>query len=263
MSTIITISNQKGGVSKTTSTYNIGACLSLSHNKNVLLIDIDPQSNLSEYLGYVSDEKPSMTYLITTACMNGTVKPELVKSAIRHCDDIEVDYIPADLNLASSEALMSTALSRETILRRILSDEVISDYDFVLIDCLPSLGTLLINALAAADKVLIPVQTQKFSMDGLKALENLYEQIKYTLNPKAEIIGILPAMVERTTVSRSAMTTLEEKYGELLFKTSISKSVEAQKSCENKVPLCITECKLGMEYAQLTSEILSRCHNNA
>jgi len=195
--------------------------------------------------------------------MNGTVSPELVKSAIRHCDDTDVDYIPADLNLAGSETMMSTALSRETILRRILSNEVIKDYDFILIDSLPSLGTLLINALAAADRVLIPVQTQKFSMDGLTALENLYEQIKATINPDVSILGILPTMTERTTVSKSAMNSLEEKYGKLLFDTAISKSVEAQKSCENKVPLCITECKLGMEYAKLTSEILLRCNNNA
>lgn len=211
---------------------------------------------------HVSDEKPSMTYLIMTACMNGKVSPELVKSAIRHCDDIDVDYIPADLNLAGSETMMSTALSRETILRRILSEEISRNYDFILIDSLPSLGTLLVNALATADKVLIPVQTQKFSMDGLAALENLYEQIRDTINPNLSILGIMPAMTERTTVSKSAMKKLEEKYVELLFKTSISKSVEAQKSCENKVPLCITECRRGMEYAQLTSEILSRCRNN-
>ena len=158
--------------------------------------------------------------------------------------------------------MMSTALSRETILRRILSEEISRNYDFILIDSLPSLGTLLVNALAAADKVLIPVQTQKFSMDGLAALENLYEQIRDTINPNLSILGIMPAMTERTTVSKSAMKKLEEKYVELLFKTSISKSVEAQKSCENKVQLCITECRRGMEYAQLTSEILSRCRNN-
>lgn len=261
MSTIIAISNQKGGVAKTTSTYNLGACLSLNHNKKVLLVDIDPQSNLSEYLGYSSDEKPTMTYLIMTACMNGTINADLVKSAIRHCEDTDVDYIPADINLAGSEAMMSTALSRETILRRILSEEVISGYDYVLIDCLPSLGTLLINALAAADKVLIPVQTQKFSMDGLAALENLFAQIKSTINPKASILGILQTMTERTTVSKSAMTSLSETYGDLVFKTAISKSVEAQKSCENKVPLCVTECRLGLEYAALTAEVLSRCND--
>ncbi len=259
MSTIIAVSNQKGGVSKTTTTFNLGACLSMNHDRKILLVDIDPQSNLSEYLGYEPDGKPTMTNLIMAACMNGTVDPDLTKSAVRFCEETGVDYIPADINLASSETMMSTALSRETIIRRILSDEITNEYDFVLIDCLPSLGTLLINALAAADRVLIPVQTQKFAMDGLTALENLFQQIRATINPKASIIGILPVMTEKTTVCRAAMTSLEEKYGELLFETAISKSVDAQKSCEHKVPLCITECKLGMEYAKLTTEVLERC----
>ena len=101
--------------------------------------------------------------------------------------------------------------------------------------------------------------SQKFSMDGLSALLNIYRQIKSSINPDVDILGILPTMTEKTTVCRKAMTSLEEEYSELLFKTSISKSVEAQKSCENRIPLCSTECKLGMEYAALTTEVLERC----
>lgn len=257
--TIIAISNQKGGVSKTTTAYNLGAALSLKHDKKVLLVDIDPQSNLSEYLGYEPDEKPTMTQLIMTACTGNAITADMVYPAIRHCEPANVDYIPADINLASTETLMSATLSRETILRRILSEDVIYSYNFVLIDCLPSLSTRLINALTAADKVLILVQTQKFSMDGLQSLEALYQQIKVNINPKLNMIGVLPTMVDRTKVSKASLDALSKKYGSTLFETSISKSVEAAKSSENRLPLCMNSSKLGNEYEKLAMEVLSRC----
>lgn len=259
MGTIIAISNQKGGVSKTTTAYNLGASLSLKHGKKVLLVDIDPQANLSEYLGYEPDQFPTMTQLVMTACMGNPITAEIVQTAIRHCEAADVDYIPADINLANSENLMSTALSRETILRRILSDDVTYSYDFILIDCLPSLSGLLINALTAADRLLIPVQTQKFSMDGLQALEALCQQIKATINPKVNLLGVLPTMTDRTKVSRASVEALAEKYGKKLFETSISKSVEAAKSSESGIPLCVTDSKLSMEYEKLAMEVLSRC----
>jgi chromosome partitioning protein len=259
MSIIISIANQKGGVSKTTTAYNLGASLSLKHGKKILLVDIDPQANLSEYLGYEPDGQPTMTQLIMTACMGNPITADMVQTAVRHCNAADVDYIPADLNLASSETFMATALSRETILKRILSEDVTYCYDFVLIDCLPSLSTLLINALTAANRILIPVQTQKFSMDGLQALENLHQQVKATINPNVNLLGVLPTMTDRTLVSRESLKVLSEKYGETLFKTSISKSVEAAKSAENRVPLCMTESKLGMEYEKLALEVLERC----
>ena len=244
--TIIAISNQKGGVGKSTTAYNLGACLALKHDKKVLLIDFDPQANLSEYLKYEPDGNPTMTQLIMSFY---TVNPVTAG----------VDYIPADINLANAETLMVTMISKEHILRRILTEDVIGAYDFVLIDCLPSLGTLLINALTAADRVLIPVQTQKFSMDGLQSLEALTQLVKANTNPKLNLIGVLPTMVDRTKVSRTAIETLNEKYGEMLFRTSISKSIEAAKSSENGTPLCLTGHKLGQEYDELAQEVLSRC----
>ena len=150
MSKIIAVSNQKGGVSKTTTAYNLGACMALNHGKSVLLVDADPQANLSKYLGYEPDSNPTMTQLVMTASMNGAISSEITKSTIRHCDKANVDYIPSDLNLASCAILMTSALSRETVLKRILSENVTDGYDFVIIDCLPSLGTMLINALTAA-----------------------------------------------------------------------------------------------------------------
>lgn len=259
MSKIIAVSNQKGGVSKTTTAYNLGACMALNHGKSVLLVDADPQANLSKYLGYEPDSNTTMTQLVMTACMNGAVSSEITKSAVRHCDKANVDYIPSDINLASCEILMTSALSRETILKRILSENVTNGYDFVIIDCLPSLGTMLINALTAADKVLIPVQTQEFSMDGLQAFESLIQQIKTTINPKLELLGILPTMVDRTKISKSCIEILHEKYGEILFETSISRAIEAANSAKNKTPLCLSSGKLSAEYENLTQEVIERC----
>ncbi len=256
---IIAISNQKGGVGKSTTAYNLGACLALHHEKRVLLVDFDPQANLSEYLKYEQDGKPTVTQLILSLCAGTPVTAETVQSAIRHSETAGVDYIPSDINLANAEMLMVTMISKEHILRRILSEDVIEGYDFVLIDCLPSLGTLLINALTAADRVLIPVQTQKFSMDGLQSLEALTQLVKVNTNPKLNLIGVLPTMVDRTKVSRTAMDTLNEKYGEMLFRTGISKSVEAARSSENGIPLCVTGHRLGQEYDELAKEVLSRC----
>ena len=257
--TIISVSNQKGGVSKTGVSFNLGSDLALKHDKKVLLVDLDPQANLSEYLKYEPDGKPTLTQLVMTACTGGRLTHELVGSAIRHNDTAGVDYIPSDINLANSETLMQTALSRETILRRILSEDNIYGYDFVIIDCLPSLGTLLINALTAADRLLVPVQTQKFSLDGLQSLTALYEQIRAAINPKLNMLGVLPTMVDRTSVSKNALEELHEKYGSMLFDTCISKSVEAAKSSENGIPLCMTAHKLGTEYDNLATEVLSRC----
>ena len=257
--TIIAISNQKGGVGKSTTAYNLGACLALKHDKKVLLIDFDPQANLSEYLKYEPDGNPTMTQLIMSFYTGTPVTADTAQRAIRHSETAGVEYIPADINLANAETLMVTMISKEHILRRILTEDVVEAYDFVLIDCLPSLGTLLINALTAADRVLIPVQTQKFSMDGLQSLEALTQLVKANTNPKLNLIGVLPTMVDRTKVSRTAIETLNEKYGEMLFRTSISKSIEAAKSSENGTPLCLTGHKLGQEYDELAQEVLSRC----
>lgn len=256
MSKIIAICNQKGGVGKTTTTFNLGAALALNYGKKVLLIDLDPQANLSEYLRFDgSDNMPTMTQLIADVTRNAVISADTVADCIRYNEKNNLHYIPADINLANAETIMTTALARETILKRILSQEVTSRFDYVLIDCLPSLGILLINAMTAANEMIIPVQTQKFSMDGLQALNSLYEQIRSTINLTLKLTGVLPTMADNTTVSKNALKTLSEQYDNV-FDTVIHKSVEAAKSSESGNALCKTKNKLGQEYIALADELI-------
>lgn len=252
---IIAIANQKGGVGKTTTCFNLGAALALNHSKKVLLVDLDPQANLTEYLRFSSDNKSTMTQIIAEVARNAVISADRVSDCIRYNEKNNLYYIPADINLANAETMMATALARETILKRILSEEVTSQFDYVLIDCLPSLGILLINALTAANGMIIPVQTQKFSMDGLQALNSLYTQIRSTINAELALIGVLPTMVDNTTVSKNALRLLSDEY-KSVFKTVIHKSVEAAKSSENGNALCKSKNKLGDEYKALAQEVI-------
>ena len=260
MAKIIAIANQKGGVGKTTTAFNLGAALVQEHEKRVLLVDIDPQANLSEYLGYDDEQhNVTMTQLIGSVARQSSIEAKTVKSAIRRNDSNTLDYLPADINLANAETIMATALARETIVKRILSENVTAEYDYVIIDCLPSLGILLINALTAADHMIIPVQTQKFSMDGLAALIELHKQIRATINPRLDILGILPTMTDNTNVSRNALDRLSDMYGDMMLDICIHKSVSAAMSSETGKALCKTKNKLGEEYkalAQITNKKL-------
>jgi len=252
---ILSCCGQKGGIGKSTTSMNLGAALSLIHDKKVLLVDLDPQSNLSEYVNFKDDSKATVSNLLLETSVNSYISADTVKSAIRYNEKAKLHYIPADLNLANTETIMQSALARETLLKRILTDEVTEGFDYVIIDCLPSLGILLINALAASDGMIVPVQPQKFSLDGLKALFSLYTQIKGTINSNLTVTGILPTMVDRTVVSRNSLEILKEKYGEYLFRTSVSKSVEAARSAETGIPLCLSKSRIGAEYRNLADEI--------
>lgn len=250
MRKIIAIANQKGGVGKTTTVVNIAAGLS-EQGKKVLCIDLDPQGNLSDYLGYdFEQDKPTIIEV-----MKGTVSP----SACMLTNDSEnIDYIPADITLATADMLLAQMMCREQILKRaIANDRNLDDYDYILIDCLPSLGMLVTNALAAADSVIIPVQVQKFALNGIVQFEDIFNLVKNNLNPDISILGILETMTDGTKMFHEVDAALKERYGELVFNTTISRRVEAANStAEQRSLISRHNSVVGEQYRQLVQEIM-------
>ncbi len=255
MTKIISIANQKGGVGKTTTCVNLGTALSLMGNK-VLLIDLDPQANLSTYLKYEeTDYSTTMSDIIEKeAGFKGGVSKDCIQTSVKN----RVDFIPSDIGLSEADYYMIPSIQREHILQRVLKNPIFEDYDYILIDCVPSLGLLVMNALVASDGIIVPVQTQKFALNGLQGLIQMKDLVA-NLNPKLDIIGILATMTENTNMSRSSLAELQEKYAELLFETTISKAVEAAYSSEAGTSLCLNQgSKLGQEYISLAGELVKR-----
>ena len=254
---IIAIANQKGGVGKTTTAVNLGAALALN-GKKVCLIDLDPQANMSSYLGYEESDTPNINDMMIATVRGGTISAD----GILHSEKNNVDFVPSDINLSSADFYLSQALARESVLKRVLSADCFSKYDYILIDCLPSLGVLLMNALTAADGVVIPVQTQKFALNGLEGLTEVIDQIKSTVNPQLEIIGILPTMLDNTVMTRDTINALTEKYSNTLMTSRISRSVEAAYSAQKCRSLCLDSSKIGEEYKSLADEVIEKYENN-
>ncbi len=256
MCKIISIANQKGGVGKTTTTLNLGVALALQ-GKSVLLIDLDPQANLSKYAGFCNDDMPTMSdMLMGQVGMSNRVN---IKDCIRYSDENGIDYIPSDINLANADLYLAGVLSRETLLKRILNNDTIKAYDYVIIDCNPSLGVLLMNALTASNGIIIPVQTQDFAFDGLTTLTNIIEQIQSTINSELEIIGVLATMIDNTNASKRVIEKLGEKYGEKLFATVIHRATQAVESTNKHKSLCLfSKSKLGDEYRALADEVADK-----
>ncbi len=212
---VIAFANQKGGVAKTTTTLNLAVAFAESGHR-VLCIDMDPQGNLTMSQGVDPDkvEKSMFDVLV-----HRTPLAEVIQER-------EIDVAVASIDLAGAEIAMSAQIGRERALQKAVK-EVRSDYDFICIDTPPSLGLLTINALTACDKVIVPVQCEYLSMRGLVQLQNTLSMIRENLNPKVEIEGILPTMLDSRTVhAKEAVEILEENFGELVFKSRIRKAVK-------------------------------------
>jgi chromosome partitioning protein len=211
---VIAFANQKGGVAKTTTTLNLAAAFS-EEGHRVLCVDMDPQGNLTMSQGIDPDTLEQSMFDVLVHDLS-------IREVIRRR---EIDVACASIDLAGAEIAMSTKIGRERSLTKALR-HVDEDYDFVCIDTPPSLGLLTVNALAAADQVIVPVQCEYLSMRGLLQLQNTLAMIRENLNPDVHIAGILPTMVDtRTLHAREALEILEENFGDRVFGARIRKTV--------------------------------------
>ncbi|MEY4391005.1 MAG: hypothetical protein RLZZ400_748 [Actinomycetota bacterium] len=215
---IIAMCNQKGGVGKTTTSINMAAAL-VEYGRKVLLVDFDPQGALTAGLGVQAHEDITIYDLM--------LDPKLdVKSAIKKTSTKDLDVIPANIDLSAAEMKLINEFSREKILTRILK-QVSDDYDLIVIDCQPSLGLLVVNALTAAHGVIIPLATEYFALRGVAILQDIISKVQQTTNETLQLDGVLATMYDnRTLHSREVMDRLREVFGDKLFKSTIPRTVK-------------------------------------
>ena len=225
---IIAIANQKGGVGKTTTTFNLGAALA-SQGKRVLLIDADPQGNLTTYMGWTEDELSVTLNDLLINTLND--RKNYFDSCIKHHSE-NLDLIPSDIQLSSIEMTLVGAMSREYTMRNSIK-ELKEKYDYILIDTQPALGMLTINALASADKVIIPLQPQYLAAKGMTQLLSTIIKIRQQINPNIKIDGIVLTIVDkRTNLTKDIYNQLQENYGSAIkiYDTQVPRAIKVAES---------------------------------
>ncbi len=251
---VIGVINQKGGVGKTTTTINLAASLG-EQKKKVLLIDLDPQGNSSSGLGV---EKRNCEYSSYDCLLNDEVNTE---EAIVNTDTEKVWVIPATLDLAGAETELGQVIARETRLADAI-DEVKEYFDYVLIDCPPSLGQLTVNALTASDQVIIPIQCEFFALEGLTKIIETINIIKKRLNPNLEVLGVLFTMFDnRTTLTKQVIDQVTEYFGDKVFDTKIPRTVRLAEAPGFGQSIIEYEPngKGAKAYRNFAKEVLERC----
>lgn len=253
---VIAIANQKGGVGKTTTTHSLAVGLA-AHGKDVLMIDADAQGSLTISCGIKQPDELSFTLANAMNNIISEIDVSINDGIITTSEG--VDLMPGNILLSATEVAMVNAMSRETILRQYI-DLHLGRYDYILIDCMPSLGMLTINALAAADSVLIPCQANYLSAKGIELLMSSIRRVKRQINPGLQIEGILITMVDsRTKLAKNVSELLRSSYGQKIkiFNTEIPVSIKAQESVTEGTSIYkySKSNKVAQAYRQLTAEI--------
>lgn len=252
MKKIICIANQKGGVAKTTTAINLSACIALS-GKRVLLIDMDPQSNASSGLGISIDEGQKGVYelLLGDASLDEVV----------YCTEIEtLKAVPASVSLAGAEIELVTQANREFRLKQAVENSN-SSFDYIIIDCPPSLGLLTLNALALSHSVLVPMQCEYYSLQGLSHLLKTLKGIKKSLNPELKVEGILLTMYDpRTLLTGQVKEQVASYFGDFLLKTVIPRNIRLSEAPSHGKPIVLYagRSKGADAYIELAKEIIAR-----
>ena len=252
MAKIISVANQKGGVGKTTTAVNLSAALAVLEKK-VLLVDCDPQANATSGLGVNPDELENSVY----ECLLGQVDAEDV---IYETDTPNLDLLPTRIDLVGAEVELVSEKGRELFLQRVL-EPLRSQYDYIIIDCSPSLGLITLNALTASDSVIIPIQSEYFALEGLGKLLNTVRIVQTRLNPKLAIEGLLITMYDnRLRLARQVVEDVRSHFGSLVFDTIIFRNTKlAEAPSYGKSIIMHDAASTGsVNYLNLAQEILTK-----